>query len=154
MSDSQYINVWNHSLNMLLHHFCSAPLLMASSDPAEAASSLIYPFSPETLWDYFRLGAPLSSSVERGQRKNVYKSKKIYCRKRRRTFNARSNRPHQEIATMSLLCSCDGGCLMRRPAPECREMIDLLREALIFLKKNLQRAKLHSSEAHGSPNLH
>ena len=43
---------------------------------------------------------------------------------------------------------------MRRPAPECREMIDLLREALIFLKKNLQRAKLHSSEAHGSPNLH
>ena len=85
---------------------------MASSDPAEAASSLIYPFSPETPWDYFRLGAPLTSSVERGQRKTVYKSKKIYCRKRRKAFNARSNRPHRE---MSLLCSCDGGCLMRRP---------------------------------------
>ena len=41
---------------------------------------------------------------------------------------------------------------MRRPAPECREMIRLLREE--FYKKNLQRAKLHSSEAHGSPNLH
>ena len=37
---------------------------------------------------------------------------------------------------MSLLCLCDKGCLMRRPAHECRRMIQDLRAA--FYQKKLQ----------------
>ena len=88
---------------------------------------LIYQFNPQTPWVYFRNGAPLASSVERSRKKRQPKLKKIYHHERKR-ITARKNRSHREIARMSLLCSCDSGCLMRRPATESFELIRLQRQ--------------------------
>lgn len=89
--------------------------------------NLIYRFDGDNPWSYFD-GTPIASSVERGRKKNNAKLKKIYVRKRRK-INARKNRPHKQIETMSLLCSCEKGCLLRGNAHgECREFIQNLRQ--------------------------
>lgn len=89
--------------------------------------NLIYRFDADIPWSYFD-GAPIASSVERGRKKNNAKLKKIYFRKRRKT-NTRKNRPHKQIETMSLLCSCKKGCLLRRNAHgECSAFIQNLRQ--------------------------
>lgn len=100
-------------------------------------NKLVYRFNAETPWRYFRDGVPLASSVERGRKKRDLKLKKIYTRKRKK-INARKNRPYKDTEAMSLLCSCDKGCLMRRPAHECRRMIQDLRAAFYQKSYNEQ----------------
>ena len=100
-------------------------------------NKLVYRFNAETPWSYFRDGVPLASSVERGRKKRDLKLKKIYTRKRKK-INARRNRPYKDIDAMSLLCSCDKGCLMRRPSHECRQMIQDLRAAFYQKSYNEQ----------------
>ena len=66
--------------------------------------------------------------MERGRKKNNAKLKKIYVRKRRK-INARKKKPRKQIETMSLLCSCQKGCLLRRNTHgECRVFIHNLRQ--------------------------
>ena len=89
--------------------------------------NLVYHFNPQTPWVNFRHGAPLASSVERSQKKRRPKLKKVYPHERKR-ITARKNRSHREIARMSLLCSCDSGCLLRRPATESFELMRLQRQ--------------------------
>ena len=106
-----------------------------TASPAEASSSnacdlnnLIYRFDAENPWVYFADGAPIASSVERGRKRRNPKLRKIYVPKRNK-ITARKNRPHREIQRMSLICSCEKGCLLRRnPHGECREFIRQLRQ--------------------------
>ena len=100
-------------------------------------TKLVYRFNAETPWRYFRDGVPLTSSVERGRKKKDLKLKKIYTRKRKK-INARKNRPYKDIEEIPLLCSCDKGCLMRRPSHECRQMIRDLRAAFYQKSYNEQ----------------
>lgn len=100
-------------------------------------NKLVYRFDPDSRWTYFRDGAPLASSVERGQKKTRSKLQKIYVKKQRK-ITARKNRPHRELAGMSLICSCDQGCLMRRPPGECRQFIQLLRRSFYQKSYNEQ----------------
>ena len=100
-------------------------------------NKLVYRFNAETPWRYFRDGVPLACSVERGRKKRDFKLKKIYTRKWIK-INARKNRPYKDTEAMSLLCSCDKGGLMRRPAHECRRMIQDLRAAFYQKSYNEQ----------------
>ena len=86
---------------------------------------------------YFRHGPPLASSVERSRKQHRPKLKKVYHHEQRR-ITARKNRSHREIARMSLLCSCDNGCLMRRPAIESFELIRLQKETFYTKSYNEQ----------------
>ena len=99
--------------------------------------NLVYHFNPQTPWVYFRHGAPLASSVERSRKKRRPKLKKVYHHEPKR-ITARKNRSHREIARMSLLCSCDSGCLMRRPATESFELIRLHRQTFYTKSYNEQ----------------
>lgn len=89
--------------------------------------NLVYRFDPNTPWVYFRGGAPVASSVEIGRRKISPKLKKVYVKKQSKIC-ARKNRSHKDMRRMSLLCSCDQGCLVRRPPAHCRQMIYRLRQ--------------------------
>ena len=92
-------------------------------------NNLLYHFDTQNPWIYFRDGPPLASSVERGHNKANAKLEKIYVCKQRKV-TAWINRHHQDIARMSLLCSCDRGWLMRLPPGECWQLIWLQRELL------------------------
>ena len=96
-------------------------------EPSIDVNKLVYRFDPDSRWTYFRDGAPLASSVERGPQKTRSKLQKVYVNKQRK-ITARKNRPYRELARMSLICSCDQGCLMRRPPGECRQLIHVLRQ--------------------------
>jgi len=90
-------------------------------------NNLLYRFDPDNRWSYFRKGAPTASSVERGQRKQN-QLKKVYVSKRRKV-NARKNRSCKHLERMSLMCSCDKGCLISKNShSECREFIRKLRQ--------------------------
>ena len=91
---------------------------------------------------YFGHGAPLASSVKRSRKKRCPKLKKVYHHERKRV-TASKKRSHREIARISSLCSCDSGCLMRRPATESFELIRLQKDK----HKELQQRKLHSFPA-------
>ena len=56
----------------------------------------------------------------------------------RKRITPGKNRSHREIAKMSLLCSCDSGCLMRRPATEYFELIRLQRQTFYTKSYNEQ----------------
>lgn len=82
---------------------------------------------------------PFASSEERGCKKSNPKHKKICISKQKKTFMARKNRAHRDIAKMCLLCSCEQDCLMRQGHPcETRLMIQQLRQRLFW--KNYNRA--------------
>ena len=101
--------------------------------------NLVYHFNPLTQWVYFQHGAPLASSVERSRKKRRPKLKKVYHHELKRIIiTARKNRSHREIARMSLLCSCDSGCLMRRPATESFELMRLQRQTFYTKSYNEQ----------------
>ena len=71
---------------------------------------LLYGFDRENRWKHFTGGqAPLSSSFERGTRKQRAKLKKIYL-KRERTIATRKNRAFADLTRMPLLYSCNQGC--------------------------------------------
>ena len=105
--------------------------------PERNLQNLVYHFNPQTPWVYFRHGPPLASSVERSRKQHRPKLKKVYHHERKR-ITARKNRSHREIARMSLLCSCDSGCLMRRPAIESFELIRLQRQTFYTKSYNEQ----------------
>ena len=110
----------------------NANVEMASSDSSENGrdlNNLIYRFDTDNPWTYFASGATLASSVERGRKKRNPKLKKMYVGKRRKV-TARKNRPHKDIARMPLICSCNGGCLMKLGASETRELIRRLRQTI------------------------
>ena len=117
--------------------------VFSASDKHLDLNNLVYRFDAENPWIHFRNGPPLASSVERGRNKANAKLEKIYVRKRRKV-TARINRPHQDIARMSLLCSCDQGCLMRRPPGGCRQLIRLLRQSFYQKSYNEQNYILSS----------
>ena len=109
----------------------------STCDVSIDVNKLVYRFDPDSRWTYFRDGAPLASSVERGLRKTSSKLQKVYVRKQKK-ITARKNRPHRELARMSLICSCDQGCLMKQPAGECRQLIQLLRRTFYQKSYNEQ----------------
>ena len=106
--------------------FPDVPCIKHASSRRKPAN-LVCHFNPQTPWVYFRQGAPLASSVERSRKKRRPNLKKVYHHERKR-ITERKNRSHREIAIMSLLCSCDSGCLMRRPTTESFELIRLQRQ--------------------------
>ena len=99
--------------------------------------NLVYHFNPQTPWVYFRHGAPLASSVKRSRKKCCPKLKKVYHYERK-IITVRKNRSYGENARMSLLCSCNSGCLMRRPATESFELIRLQRQTFYTKSYNEQ----------------
>lgn len=99
---------------------------VSSTSEVQDVNKLMYMFDADEPWKYFS-GVPLASSVERGRKQTTPKLKKIYIRKRKQT-TARKNRPHREIETMSLQCSCDQGCLRRQGERASRLLIRQLRE--------------------------
>ena len=89
------------------------------------AKHLLYRFDFNDTWKYFSDEAPIARLVERG---SVPKHKKIYISKQKKTFTARKNRAHRDIAKICLLCSCEQDCLIRQGHPrETRLMIKQLR---------------------------
>jgi len=90
---------------------------------------LMYTFDVEDPWKYFPDGVPVASSVERGRKQTRPKYTKIYISKQKKTFTAKKNRAHGDIAKMCLLCSCEQDCLMKQGQPrETRLMIQQLRQ--------------------------
>lgn len=107
------------------------------------AKHLLYRFDFNDPWKYFSDGAPVASSVERGRKKSNPKHRKIYISKQKKTFTARKNRAHRDIAKMCLLCSCEQDCLMRQGQPrETRLMIQQLRQRLFRKNYNEQNYML------------
>lgn len=102
------------------------------SGDALDVNKLMYQFDFHNPWG-FSGGAPTASSVERGRRKKNPKLKKIYVRKQR-AITARRNRPHKDIEKMSLVCSCDQGCLIKHESRALRLFIHELRQS--FYRKN------------------
>ena len=106
---------------------------------------LLYGFDRENRWKHFTGGkAPLSSSVERGTRKQRAKLKKIYL-KRERTIATRKNRAFADLTRMPLLYSCNQGCLMRPGAIEARQIIRQQRNKLFqksYIEQNYILSKL------------
>ena len=116
----------------------SAPYENGSSNATDGqqcdVNNLPYRFDPDNRWSYFRKGAPTASSVERGQRKKNHKLKRVYVFKRRKVY-AWKNRSCKDVERMSLMCSCEKGCLISRNSHgECREFIRTLRQS--FYKKS------------------
>ena len=100
---------------------------------------LMYTFDVEDPWKYFPDGVPVASSVERGRKQTRPKYTKIYISKQKKTFTARKNRAHGDIAKMCLLCSCEQDCLMKQGQPrETRLMIQQLRQRLFRKDYNEQ----------------
>ena len=99
------------------------PGLCTESSIERNVAHLLYGFDRENRWKHFTGGqAPLSSSVERGTKKQTAKLKKIYL-KRERAIVTRKNRAYADVTRMPLLCSCNQGCLMRPGAIEARQII-------------------------------
>lgn len=96
-------------------------------------NSLLYEFDFNEPWKCFSGGVPVASSVERGRKKTTPKLQKIYVRKQRAT-TARKNRPHKDIQKVSLVCSCDQGCLIKHESRALRSFIHELRQS--FYRKN------------------
>lgn len=94
-------------------------------------NKLLYNFQADNPWRHIG-NPPISSSVERGRKKTQSKLKKTYLRRRKQT-TARKNRPHRELEKISLLCSCNQGCLIRH-GTRVRLLIQQLRES--FLQKS------------------
>ena len=104
------------------------------SEVSNANPDLLYRFDVDDPWKYFSGGVPVESSVERGRKKTNPKHKRIYISKQRKTFTARRNRAHRDIAQMCLLCTCEQDCLMKGRARETRLMIQQLRQR--FFRRN------------------
>ena len=98
-------------------------------------NKLVYNFDADNPWRHIG-NPPISSSVERGRKKNSSKLKKTYLRIRNKT-TARKNRPHKELEKISLLCSCDQGCLIRH-GRRVRLLIQQLRESFFQKSYNEQ----------------
>ena len=106
------------------------PGLCTESSIERNVAHLLYGFDRENRWKHFTGGqAPLSSSVERGTKKQTAKLKKIYL-KRERAIVTRKNRAYADVTRMPLLCSCNQGCLMRPGAIEARQIIRQQRNKL------------------------
>lgn len=99
---------------------------------------LLYKFDVNDQWKYFSDGVPAESSVERGRKKTNPKHKRIYVSKQKKTFTARKNRAHRDIAKMCLLCTCEQDCLMKGQPRETRLMIQQLRQRLFRRNYNEQ----------------
>ena len=121
------------------------PGLCTESSIERNVAHLLYGFDRENRWKHFTGGqAPLSSSVERGTRKQRAKLKKIYL-KRKRTIATRKNRAFADLTRMLLLCSCNQGCLMRPGAIEARQIIRQQRNKLFqksYIEQNYMLSKL------------
>ena len=121
------------------------PGLCTESSIERNVAHLLYGFDRENRWKHFTGGqAPLSSSVERGTRKQRAKLKKIYL-KRKRTIATRKNRAFADLTRMPLLCSCNQGCLMRPGAIEARQIIRQQRNKLFqksYIEQNYILSKL------------
>ena len=119
--------------------------LCTESSIERNVAHLLYGFDRENPWKHFTGGhAPLSSSVERGTRKQRTKLKKIYL-KRERTITTRKNRAYADLTRMPLLCSCNQGCLMRPGAIEARQIIRQQRNKLFqksYIEQNYILSKL------------
>ena len=119
--------------------------LCTESSIERNVAHLLYGFDRENPWKHFTGGhASLSSSVERGTKKQRTKLKKIYL-KRERTITTRKNRAYADLTRMSLLCSCNQGCLMRPGAIEARQIIRQQRNKLFqksYIEQNYILSKL------------
>ena len=119
--------------------------LCTESSNGRNVAHLLYGFDTENPWKHFTGGqAPLSSSVERGTKKQRTKLKKIYL-KRERTIATRKNRAYADLTRMPLLCSCNQGCLMRPGAIEARQIIRQQRNKLFrksYIEQNYILPKL------------
>lgn len=103
------------------------------------ANHLMYRFDVDGPWKYFSDGVPVASSVERGRKKTNPKHTKIYITKQKKSFTARKNRAHGDIAKMCLLFTCEQDCLMKQGEPsEIRLMIQQLRQRLFRKDYNEQ----------------
>ena len=99
---------------------------------------LLYKFDVNDPWKYFSDGVPAKSSVERGRKKTNPKHKRIYVSKQKKTFTARKNRAHRDIAKMCLLCMCKQDRLMKGQPRETRLMIQRLWQRLFRRNYNEQ----------------
>ena len=121
------------------------PGLCTESSIERNVAHLLYGFDRENRWKLFTGGqAPLSSSVERGTRKQKAKLKNNYL-KRKRTIATRKNRAFADLTRMPLLCSCNQGCLMRPGAIEVRQIIRQQRNKLFqksYIEQNYVLPKL------------
>jgi len=91
----------------------------------------LYTLDVEDPWKYFPDGVPVASLVERGRKQTRPKYTKIYFSKQKKTFTARKDRAHGDIAKTCLLCSCKQDCLMKQGQPlETCLMIQQLRRRL------------------------
>ena len=81
----------------------------------------MYRFEVDNRWSYFRDGAPVATSVERGQRKTSFKLKKVYsCQKEKAT--RRQNAAYNDIESINLVC-CYRGCLLKNGIMASKQII-------------------------------
>ena len=99
---------------------------------------LLYKFDVNDPWKYFSYGVPVKSSMERGHKKTSPKHRRIYISKQKKTFTARKNRAHRDIAKMCLLCMCKQDRLMKGQPRETRLMIQRLWQRLFRRNYNEQ----------------
>lgn len=127
-------------------------VLIASSCHQQVCDliKLVYLFNAENPWRYFQDGVPITSSVERGQKKRDLKLKKIHTRKWKK-INVQKNQTYKDTEAMSLLCSFDRGCLIAS-AISWMSTNDTGFESS-FLSKKLQWTKLCSFRTNQSQSL-
>ena len=91
--------------------------LCTESSIERNVAHLLYGFDRENPGSNLPVVRHLSSSVERGTKKQRAKLKKIYLN-REKAIATRKNRAYADLTRMPLLCSCNQGCLMRPGAIE------------------------------------
>ena len=93
----------------------------------------LYRFNPDNR-SYIRKarGSNCKFSRKRSKEKQN-KLKRVYLSKCRKVY-ARKNRSCKDVERMSLMCSCEKGCLSKNTHGKCREFIRTLRQS--FYKKS------------------